>query len=211
MRPAWSLGCLILMGIAGCNAPKDNNVTNEMTELSLSSEPAISSPSLDLDPAATMDQAQRVAFPNGLSYLYGSSENSGCNNLTATAKVKQYIPLDGQYGALISVVGFEGDDAPHVCAGFARIDIVDMSNPQDWTVVQQKELYANGFGAAPDLAPVVTRPGSPPELTLESGYTAQGYTAVSQEVFQLTPNGPKRIRQRSSCIQPDGREVSSGC
>lgn len=73
-----------------------------------------------------------------------------------------------------------------------------------------KEIYSLGFGGAPEIE-ILYRPGNQPKLKVFSGYTAQGYTSTSEDIYTLSSSGLTLLRSKTTCEDPNGKNALGEC
>ena len=205
---AKAAGFLFLL--AGCQQSEPENPTTNATFLQGAENVKLVEPAKQADTRPDIELATAAAFPSGLKFTYQNAENAGCNGYTARARVQRLTQLDNGHEALVSTVGFSSD-VPHVCMGFIQIDTLQRSEDGQYRAAGRKEIYTNGFGQPTNEWKLSEHKGRAAKLTIEGGYTGQGYTTLSIATYELTSSGTRLVSEKTSCVGPDGRETAGAC
>jgi hypothetical protein len=120
------------------------------------------------------------------------------------------VDLDPSAGILALVAEGQNKDDCHACVGSLSLTYLKRTPTgfQRTGKTGRDKFDGDGFGAPPQWK-VRRDLEANPVLTVETGFTGQGYTCASQALVELTPDGAK-IRAESVPVDYDDSGVGHG-
>lgn len=144
------------------------------------------------------------------AYGKASPVTIGAQNAQMTFTPAGLVDVDPSTGLQVLVAEGQNKEDCHACAGSLSLHYLKHT-PKGFERTGKSgrdQFNGNGFGSPPqwkvrgDLA-------ANPVLTVETGFTGQGYTCASQALVELTPNGAK-VRAESVPVEYDDSGVGRG-